>query len=162
MTLRGGGGGPGVSVIMTLIFSQIVWMWPLALSIVIMLDECYWYEISWCIMHLSIEIPTPTRIRGIDSPRGGAFVKMADSEKKVWCAWESTRERSASLPHQMDTNPHLIPTPEWELGGRLHQKNAPGVGHLPTPHVKFPTLTRGGGGGGGGGGFVLIGARLQP
>ena len=29
MTLRGGGGGGGVSVIMTLIFSQIVWMWPL-------------------------------------------------------------------------------------------------------------------------------------
>ena len=62
-------------------------------------------------MHLSIEFPIPTRIRvglcgGIDSkisPRGGAFVKMA-SEK---CARESTRERSASLPHQMDTNPHL-------------------------------------------------------
>ena len=31
MTLRGGGGGGGrVSVIMTLIFLQIVWMWPLS------------------------------------------------------------------------------------------------------------------------------------
>ena len=27
--IKGGGGGAGVSVIMTLIFSQIVWMWPL-------------------------------------------------------------------------------------------------------------------------------------
>ena len=88
-------------------------------------------------MHLSIESPSPhPRIRvglcgGIDSkisPRGGAFVKMA-SEK---CAWESTREWSASLPHQMDTNPHLR---------GLHQKNAPGVAN---PTCQIPTLTRGG------------------
>ena len=91
--------------------------------------------------------PPPTRIRvglcgGIDSkisPRGGAFVKMADS---VWCAWESTRERSASLPHQMDTNPHLIPTPEWGLGGGLHQKKCPRGGAFTNPTCQIPTLTR--------------------
>ena len=98
-------------------------------------------------MHLSIESPSPhPHIRvglcgGIDSkisPRGGAFVKMASKK----CAWESTRERSASLPHQMDTNPHLR---------GLHQKKCPRGGAFTNLTCQIPTLTRVGGGGGGGG-----------
>ena len=88
-------------------------------------------------MHLSIE----GLCGGIDSkisPRGGAFVKMASKK----CAWESTRERSASLPHQMDTNPHLR---------GLHQKKMPQGWGIYQPHMSNPHPNPGGGGGGGGG-----------